>query len=54
MASFKELWLMLRQVGMVALLILTALGSLTLAAVEESKQAGGNQQITNSIGTRFG
>ncbi|MGA2069396.1 MAG: formylglycine-generating enzyme family protein [Thermoguttaceae bacterium] len=40
---------MFRQVSTVALLVLPALGSLTLAKAQEPKEAGGKKQITNSI-----
>jgi formylglycine-generating enzyme len=45
---------MLRQSRIAALVALTALGSLTLATAEEpKKEAGGKQQITNSIGMKL-
>ena len=34
-------------------MVLTALGSLTLATAEEPKEAGGKKQITNSIGMKL-
>ena len=44
---------MFRQVGTVALVVLAALGSFTLATAEEPKEAGGKKQITNSIGMKL-
>ena len=44
---------MFRQVATVALVVLTALGSLTLATAQEPKEAGGKKQITNSIGMKL-
>ena len=44
---------MFRQVWTVALVALTALGSLTVATAQESKEAGGKKQITNSIGMKL-
>jgi sulfatase modifying factor 1 len=44
---------MFRQVWAVALVLLLALGSHTLAAAAEPKQAGGEKQITNSIGMKL-
>ena len=44
---------MFRQVWTVALVALAALGSLTLATAQESKEAGGKKQITNSIGMKL-
>ena len=44
---------MLRQLWTVALVTLVALGSLTRAAVQESKEADGKKQITNSIGMKL-
>ena len=44
---------MFRQLATVALVALTALGSLTLATAQESKDAGGNKPITNSIGMKL-
>jgi len=44
---------MFRQVWTVALVAVVALGSLTLAAAQESKEAGGKRQITNSIGMKL-
>jgi formylglycine-generating enzyme required for sulfatase activity len=38
---------------MLALVALAGLGSLTLAAAQESKEAGGKKQITNSIGMKL-
>jgi anti-anti-sigma factor len=37
----------------VTLVVVTALGSLTLGAAQESKDAGGKKQITNSIGMKL-
>ena len=51
--SLKEAWLMFRQAGAVALAVLAALGSLTGATAQESKEAGGKKQITNSIGMKL-
>ena len=44
---------MFRQMWTVALVALTGLGSLTLATAQESKEAGGKKQITNSIGMKL-
>ena len=44
---------MFRQMWTVALVALTALGSLTVATAQESKEAGGKKQITNSIGMKL-
>ncbi len=41
---------MFRQVWTVALVVLTALGSLTLATAQESKEAGGEKQIAVDLG----
>ena len=41
---------MFRQVWTVALVVLTALGSLTVATAQESKEAGGEKQITIDLG----
>jgi formylglycine-generating enzyme required for sulfatase activity len=52
-ASLREVWPMFRQVWTVALVALMGLGSLTLATAQESKEAGGKKQITNSIGMKL-
>ena len=52
-ASLEEVWPMFRQAWTVALVVLTALGSLTVATAQESKEAGGKKQITNSIGMKL-
>ena len=44
---------MFRQMWTAALVALTALGSLTVATAQESKEAGGKKQITNSIGMKL-
>ena len=44
---------MLRQMWTVALVALAALGSLTVATAQQSKEAGGKKQITNSIGMKL-
>ncbi len=44
---------MFRQVATVALVVLAALGSFTLALAEEPKQPAGKKQITNSIGMKL-
>ena len=44
---------MLRQTWKVALVVVAALGSLPTAATQESKAAGGEKQITNSIGMKL-
>jgi formylglycine-generating enzyme required for sulfatase activity len=52
-ASLMEVWPMFRQMWTVALAALTGLGSLTPATGQESKDAGGTKQITNSIGMKL-
>ncbi len=44
---------MFRHVSTVVLAFLALLGSLTLATAQESKEASGNKQITNSIGMKL-
>ena len=44
---------MLRQIWTVVLVALTSLGSLTIATAQQSKEAGGKKQITNSIGMKL-
>ena len=44
---------MFRQTCTAALVALAALGSLTLATAQEPKEAGGEKQITNSIGMKL-
>ena len=44
---------MFRQLSSVALVVLATLGSLARATAQESKEAGGKKQITNSIGMKL-
>jgi formylglycine-generating enzyme required for sulfatase activity len=50
LASLKEVWPMVRQVSTVALVLLAALGSLTLATAQEPQQPGGKKQIAVDLG----
>ena len=44
---------MLQHAFTVALVVLLAIGSITVVAAEEPKDAGGKKQITNSIGMKL-
>ena len=44
---------MFRELSTVALMVLVALGSLTVVTAQESNEAGGKKQITNSIGMKL-
>ena len=44
---------MFRQLSTAALVVLTALGTLTFATAQESEKAGGEKQSTNSIGMKL-
>jgi formylglycine-generating enzyme required for sulfatase activity len=55
LVSLKEVWPMFRQLGTVALVVLMALGSLTLVTAQESKEAGGKtkslpKEVTVDLG----
>jgi formylglycine-generating enzyme required for sulfatase activity len=51
--SPKKVWPMFRQVWTVTLAALGALGSLTVAIGQESKETGGKEQIINSLGMKL-
>ena len=44
---------MFRKIRTIALVVLATLGSLAFASAQESKEAGGKKQITNSIGMKL-
>ena len=53
LVPLRKVWPMFRQLSIVALVVLAALGSLTAAIAQETKEAGGKKQITNSIGMKL-
>ena len=52
-APERRIWSMFRKSSAVTLVVLVALGSLSLATAQESNRAGKPKQITNSIGMKL-